>query len=156
MIAAGRKSNADLLKVGNSGIKTDGRGYIMVNEHLETSGKNVWAIGDAIGRYMFRHVANREAALAWHNSAHDHLVEMDYGAIPHAVFSHPQIASVGLTEEQAKGDFDILVGKARYLDVAKGEAIMETDGFAKGIVDRESGKIVGFHMGAVALFYHRL
>ncbi len=146
MIAAGRTSNADLLQVENAGIETDERNYIRVDEYLETNVENVWALGDATGKHMFKHVANREAAVVWHNFAHDHRVPMDYGAVPHAVFSHPQIASVGLTEEQARGQFDILVGRADYGDVAKGEAMMETDSFAKAIVEQESGRILGFHI----------
>jgi dihydrolipoamide dehydrogenase len=70
LIAAGRLSNADLLMVEKTGVKTDNRGFIEVNEHLETSKSNIWAIGDANGKQMFRHVANDEAELAWHNSIH--------------------------------------------------------------------------------------
>jgi dihydrolipoamide dehydrogenase len=95
---------------------------------------------------MFKHVGNREASVAWHNFAHDHEIPVDYDAVPHVVFSYPQIASVGLTEAEAKGQFDILVGKAKYLDVAKGQAMMETDGFAKAVVERGSGRILGFHI----------
>jgi mycothione reductase len=147
LVAAGRRSNADLLRVADAGIETDGRGYIRVNDYLETNRDNVWAFGDVTGRYMFRHVANREAVYAWHNSMHrEHKAAMDYNAIPHAVFSYPQLAAVGLTEEQARGRFDILVGTARYADVAKGEALMEEDGFAKAVVERESGSILGFHI----------
>lgn len=146
MIAAGRKSNADLLQVENVGIETDGQGYIKVNEYLETNVEKVWALGDATGKHMFKHVANREASIAWHNLAHDHKVAVDYSAVPHAVFSHPQIASVGLTEAEALETSDILVGRAKYLDVAKGQAMMETDGFAKAIVERGSGEILGFHI----------
>ncbi len=146
MVAAGRSSNADLLKVENGGIETDGRGYIKVDDFLQTNKENVWAFGDANGKHMFTHVANKEAAVVWHNSSHEHKVKMDYQAVPHAVFSHPQIASVGLTEEQARQKYDILVGKARYQDVAKGEAMMEAEGFAKAILDRESGKLLGFHI----------
>lgn len=146
MVAAGRRSNADLLQVENAGIDTDEEGYVRVNEYLETNVANIWALGDATGKHMFRHVANREAGIAWHNFAHDHQVPMDYSAVPHAVFSHPQIASVGLRESEAKADFDILVGEAKYLDVAKGQAMMETGGFAKAIIERETGKILGFHI----------
>ncbi|MBU7013735.1 MAG: dihydrolipoyl dehydrogenase [Theionarchaea archaeon] len=146
LVAAGRKSNADLLTVENTGVKTDQRGYITVNEYLETSKENIWAFGDAIGREMFRHVANREADIAWHNSMHEEKIKMDYSSVPHAVFSHPQIASVGLTEEQARKTHDILVGKARYADVAKGMAMMEDRGFAKAIVERDTWKILGFHI----------
>ena len=148
MIAAGRRSNADLLQVKNAGIETDEAGYIQVNAYLQTNVERIWALGDATGGHMFKHVANREARIAWHNFAHDHQTPMDYSAVPHAVFSRPQIASVGLTEAQAQagGEFDILVGEAKYIDVAKGQAMMETDGFAKAIVERSEGKILGFHL----------
>jgi len=146
MIAAGRKSNADLLKVKNTGVETDDRGYIKVNEYLETSKKNIWAFGDAIGKHMFKHVANEEAIVAWRNSVHDHKMKMDYSAIPYAVFSYPKIAAVGLTEQQAINGYEVLVGRANYLDVAKGEAMVEEDSFAKAIVEKSSGKILGFHI----------
>ncbi len=146
MVAAGRQSNADLLRVENAGIETGERGYIQVNQYLETNVENVWALGDATGGHMFKHVANREASVAWHNFAHDHKAPMDYHAVPHAVFSYPQIASVGLTEAEARREFDILVGESKYLDVAKGQAMMERDAFAKAVVERESGRILGFHI----------
>lgn len=146
LIATGRKSNADLLKVENTGVETDERGYIKVNEFLETSKKNIWAFGDAIGKYMFKHVANEEAIVAWRNAVHDYKTPMDYSAVPYAVFTYPQIAAVGLTEEAAKKNHQILVGQARYSDVAKGEAMVELEGFAKAIVDKQSGKILGFHI----------
>jgi dihydrolipoamide dehydrogenase len=146
LVAAGRQSNADLLEVQNAGIKTDPRGYIQVNEYLETNVPNVWAFGDVIGKHMFKHTANREAVIAWHNSQHDHKVPMDYHAVPHAVFAYPQIASVGLTEAAARVDHQILVGRARYDDVAYGMALVEEDGFAKAVVDAESEAILGFHI----------
>jgi len=146
LIAAGRTSNADLLRVENAGIETDPSGYIKTNEYLETNVEDIWACGDVNGKAMFTHAANREVSIAWHNARHDHRVAMDYHAVPHAVFSHPQIASVGETEAQAKQHADTLVGEAGYLDVAKGEAMMERDGFAKVIIERESGRILGFHV----------
>lgn len=145
MIAAGRKSNADILEVENTGVKTDKRGYITVNEYLETSKKNIWAFGDATGIQMFRHVANRDADIAWNNSQGEKTA-VDYAAAPHAVFSHPQIASVGITQEAAQKDHSILVGKAHYSDIAKGMAMMEEEGFAKAIVDRDEWTILGFHI----------
>jgi dihydrolipoamide dehydrogenase len=146
LIATGRKSNADLLKVENTGVEIDNRGYIIVNEFLETSKKNIYAFGDAIGKYMFKHVANEEALLAWQNTDYNHKTPMDYSAVPYAVFTYPQIAAVGLTELEAKNKHRILVGHANYSDVAKGEAMVELEGFTKVIVEKESRKILGFHI----------
>jgi len=145
-VAAGRRSNADLLKVENTGVKTDARGYIQVNEYLETSKENIWAFGDAIGKAMFKHVANEEAAVAWRNAFHKQKTKMDYQAIPYAIFTYPEIATVGMTEQEAKQNHEILVGIAHYADVAKGDAMMEHDGFAKAIVDKHTAKILGFHI----------
>ena len=146
MVATGRSSNADLLKVENTGVETDKRGFVKVNEHLETSKANIFAVGDANGKYMFTHMANREALVAVENILHKGKVKMNYSATPHAIFSHPQIASVGLTERQARRNGNILVGRAKYSDTAYGQALMEEDGFAKAIVDKGSGKILGFHI----------
>lgn len=149
MMAAGRQSNADLLKVENTGVKTDKRGYIVVNDYFETTKKNIWAFGDAIGKKMFKHVANREAGLAWHNAAHQEKAKMDYLAAPHAVFTYPEIASVGLTEEEARKAYpvnELLVGTGRYSKTARGEAMMEEEAFAKAIVKKKEGTILGFHI----------
>jgi mycothione reductase len=149
LIAAGRQSNADVLMVKNTGVKTDEKGYIVVDEFFETSKKNIWAFGDAIGKKMFRHAANTEAELVWHNASHGKKSRLNFLTVPHAVFSYPEIASVGLTEEQAirlMGKHEVLVGKAMYGEVARGEAMMETEGFAKAVVHRKTGKILGYHI----------
>jgi mycothione reductase len=146
LIAVGRRSNADLLVPGNTGVEIDKRGFIKVNEYLETTRSNIFAVGDINGQQMFTHVANVEAAVTADNAIHGSKIAMDYSAAPHAVYSYPQIASVGLTEEIARKEHKILVGKAKYSDVAKGEAMMEENGFAKAIVEVDSGKILGFHI----------
>ncbi|MDA8431824.1 MAG: dihydrolipoyl dehydrogenase [Nitrospiraceae bacterium] len=147
--ATGRTSNADLLKVGNAGIETDGRNYIKVNERFETTQKNIWAFGDAIGKKMFRHAANREATIVFHNALHNAKETLDYQTVPHAVFSRPEIASVGLTENEARRRYpvrELLVGRANYSDVARGEAMRDEAGFCKAIVRKDSGKVLGFHI----------
>jgi len=146
MLATGRCSNADLLGVEKAGIKTDARGYILVDEYMQTNVPGIYAIGDANGKYMFRHIANIEASLAARNAFGRRREAMDYSAAPHAVFSYPQIAAVGLTASDARKDHRILVGTSRYMDTAEGEAMMETDGFAKAVVDRDSRRILGFHV----------
>jgi dihydrolipoamide dehydrogenase len=146
MVAVGRRSNADLLKVENAGIEVDQRGFVKVDDYLKTNRKNIFAVGDANGQQMFTHVANREAMLAAHNSLHGSNLKMDYSTAPHAVYSYPQIASVGLTEEDARKIYKVLIGRANYSDIAKGEAMMEENSFAKAIVEADSGEILGFHI----------
>jgi dihydrolipoamide dehydrogenase len=146
MMAVGRRSNADILKVENTGVETDKKGFIKVNEYLETNRKDIFAIGDANGQQMFRHMANREAEIVAQNVFYGTKIKVDYSAIPHAVYSHPQIASVGLTEAQARENYNILIGRTKYFDIAKGEAMMEKEGFAKVIVEKGSSRILGFHI----------
>jgi dihydrolipoamide dehydrogenase len=146
LVAVGRKSNADLLKVENTGVEVDKRGFIKVNEYLETTKKNIFAAGDINGQQMFTHVANVEASLAADNAIHGKKTRMDYSAAPHAVYTHPQIASVGMTEETARKSHKVLIGRAKYSDVAQGEAMMEEIGFAKAVVDAVNGKLLGFHI----------
>jgi mycothione reductase len=146
MMAVGRKSNADTLKLENTGVEMDKRGFIKVNEYLETNRKNIFAIGDANGQQMFTHVANKEAAVVIENMLHGADIKMNYAAAPHAVFTHPQIASVGLSEEAAAKSYKILVGKTQYTNVAKGDAMAETESFAKSIIEQDTGKILGFHI----------
>jgi dihydrolipoamide dehydrogenase len=147
LVAAGRVPNSDLLKPEKTGVELDKRGYIKVNEYLETRKKNIFAFGDAIGKQMFKHVANYEAQVAWHNSMHDHKVKADYTAAPHAVFTNPQVASVGMKQAEAKrAGYKILVGKAYYKDTAQGAAMAEPKGFVKVIVEKKSGQILGAHI----------
>jgi len=147
LVSTGRVPNSDVLKPERTGVKLDERGYIKVNEYLETGKKNIWALGDAIGKQMFKHVANYEAEIAWHNAVHDHKVPMNYSAVPHAVFTHPQIASVGLKEAEAKQQgYKIMVGKAFYHETAMGAAMGDPEGFVKVIVEQKTGKILGGHI----------
>jgi dihydrolipoamide dehydrogenase len=149
LVAAGRRPNTDNLMVSNTGVTVNEKGFIVVDEFYETSKKGIWAFGDIIGKKMFRHSANHEAELVWHNAVHGKKSRMNYLTVPHAVFSYPEIASVGLSEVEAvklMGKKEVLVGKAMYTDVARGEAMMETEGFAKAIVHGKTGKIVGYHI----------
>ncbi|OGO07009.1 MAG: dihydrolipoyl dehydrogenase, partial [Chloroflexi bacterium RBG_13_57_8] len=144
LAATGRRSNADLLQVEKTGVAVDGKGFIIVDEYLETSRKKIFAVGDVNGRHMFTHTANQESVVAANNALHPTRLKMDYSAAPHAVYSHPQIASVGMTEAEARKKHKILVGRAKYTDVAAGEAMLEENGFTKVIVEKDTGRILGF------------
>jgi mycothione reductase len=149
MIASGRTSLSDVLKPEKGGIKTDHKGWISVNEYLETSQSNVWALGDANGKYPFKHVANYEAAIVYYNAVQKRKTPVDYHAVPHAVFTYPEIAAVGLREKEAiekYGADKLLIGFHRYQDTAKGEAMDAKHYFVKVIVERGSMKILGAHI----------
>ena len=144
LVALGRRSNADLLKPENAGVKMDRKGWITVNRYLETNVPGIWAIGDATDRYMFRHTANYHADLVFRNIFRDQKHEVDEHAVPHAVFSHPQVGHVGMTEADAKATgIQIEVGRAKYSDTAKGIAMNNKDGFVKVVVAATTGKILG-------------
>ncbi|HMK46107.1 MAG TPA: dihydrolipoyl dehydrogenase [Methanocella sp.] len=144
LVALGRRSNSDLLKPENAGIETLKGGWIKVDSHLETNVPGIWAIGDATGKQMFRHTANHHATIVAHNLLRDHKLINDEHAVPHAVFCHPQVAAVGVIEAQAKAaGLKIMVGRARYADVAKGVAMAENDGMVKVVVEFGTGKILG-------------
>jgi mycothione reductase len=149
LVATGRKSLSDVLHPEKAGIKTDSHGWIIVNEYLETSQPNIWALGDANGKYPFKHVANHEASVVYHNAVLKQKVKMDYHAVPHAVFTYPEIASVGLRERETIekfGEDRVLIGFYRYEDTAKGEAMAAHDYFVKVIVEQGTMKILGVHI----------
>jgi len=149
MIAAGRGPTTDILHPERAGINTDKRGWIVVNEYLETSSPNVWGFGDANGKYLFKHKANYETTIAYYNAVLKRRVPTDYHAVPHAVFTDPEIAAVGLKEKQALEQYGadgVLIGFERYEDTAKGEAMAVKNYFVKVIVERESMKILGAHI----------
>jgi mycothione reductase len=149
LIATGRASLSDVLHPEKGKIKTDSHGWIIVDDYLETSQPNVWALGDANGKHPFKHVANYEAAIVYYNAVLKRKVKADYHAVPHAVFTYPEIAAVGLGEKETiekYGPDKLLIGFYRYEDTAKGEAMDAKDYFVKVIVERGTTKILGAHI----------
>jgi dihydrolipoamide dehydrogenase len=146
LIAAGREPLTSLLHPERAGIRTDAAGWIQVDGHMETSQPGVWAFGDADGRYLYKHVANYESEVVYQNAVLKTSVEVEYRAVPHAVFTYPEVAGVGITEAQAiqaHGEGGVAIGFQRYEDTAKGEAMGASDYFVKGVVHAESGRILG-------------
>ncbi|MFY3740726.1 MAG: dihydrolipoamide dehydrogenase [Candidatus Nitrosomirales archaeon] len=147
LVAAGRVPNTDILAVENTGVKTDRKGFVIVDYYLKTSHKDVWAFGDIIGRYMFKHVANYEAEYVVYNALMGKNLKVDYSAVPHAIFTYPQIAGVGMTEREARAkNMKIKIGRYDYKKVGKAAAIGEEFGFGKSIIDADTNRILGFHM----------
>src|SRR2546426_2940966 len=149
LIAAGRGPITEILHPEKAKISVTKDGWIAVNEYLETSLPNVWAFGDADGRYLFKHVANYESEVVFYNAVRKQKVKVDYHAVPHAVFTYPEIAGVGLKEAEAierYGEADVLIGFERYEDTAKGEAMNVKDYFVKVVLERSPRKILGAHI----------
>lgn len=147
LIAAGLRGNADLLKTEKTGVRSDDRGYIQVNNFYETSKPRIWAFGDATGRAMFKHVANWEAELVWNTFDHGHRRTLDYDKIPYAIFSWPEVGGVGITEEETiRRRLNYLVSVYPYEDTAYGSAMGDKEGFVKLLVEEKTYKILGCHI----------
>ncbi len=150
LVAAGRRSNADLLRVENTGVTTDRQGWVISNKFLETNVENIWVVGDANGKFQFRHKANHDAEICARNIFGEEKHPVDYSAVPWAIFTYPQIAHVGLTEQQAIDQgYEIFVAKKGYGTVAKGFAMGLDSGvgkeyFFKLVVNRDY-RILGAH-----------
>lgn len=147
LVATGRKPNADLLDLDMAGIELREDGRIKVDEYGRTSVAGVWALGDVSSPYMLKHVANAETRAVQHNLLHpEDLQKMPHDFVPAAVFTHPQIASVGLTEADAREQgFDVTVKVQNYGDVAYGWAMEDSTGICKLVADRKSGRLLGAH-----------
>lgn len=146
LIAAGRIPNTDILDVSASNIETDDNGYIKVNEYLETNVPGVWALGDIVGILPFKHTANHQAGYLINNLFYEKKEPVDYHAIAHAVFSSPQVAGVGKTEQDLKLEgTPYKVGKAEYNETAMGDALKE-NGLVKVITDENKNEILGCHI----------
>jgi len=113
---------------------------------LETSQPNVWALGDADGKFMYKHVANYEAEIVYYNPVEGKKIKVDYHAIPHTVFTYSEIASVGLKEKEVLEKFqrdELAIGFYKYEDTAKGEAMNAKNYFVKVIVNLRTNQILG-------------
>ena len=148
LVATGREPNSDLLNVDAAGLACHHHGTVAVDDTMATNVPGIWAIGDLANNYQLKHLANAEATVAFWNIAHpDDLRHQSYKAVPSAVFSNPQVATVGLTEQEAtKQGRSFSVGRRDYGGTAYGWAMADETGFAKVLVDDETGLIIGAHV----------
>lgn len=146
LLATGRVGNTDTLGLVEAGIAVEKRGFITVNEQLQTSQPNIWAIGDVKGGWMFTHVATYDGPLAALNAVKGQGRTVDYRVVPRAIFSSPTLTAVGLTvqEAQAQG-YDVLVGEASAVG-GRSHAIGDTRGKLKAVVNKANDEILGFHV----------
>ncbi len=147
LIATGRAPNSDGMGLEVAGVQVRPDGRVQVDEHGRTTAGGVWALGDVSAPVQLKHLANHEARVVAHNLVHpDDLRSFAHTNVPAAVFSHPQVAMVGLTEEAAReAGHDITVKLQRYGDTAYGWAMEDTTGVVKLIGDASTGLILGAH-----------
>jgi mycothione reductase len=148
LVAAGRRPNGDLLDLPAAGIPTHGDGRIVVDAFQRTPAEGVFALGDVSSPFQLKHVANHESKVVAHNLAHPESPRRtDHRFVPSAVFTEPQIASVGRTEQQCRADgLDYAVTVQAYGDVAYGWALDDDTGFCKVLAERGTGRLLGAHL----------
>ena len=148
LVATGRVPNSDRMNLAAAGVDTHPDGRIAVDEFQRTTAAGVWALGDVSSAYQLKHVANHEARTVQHNLLHpDDLRASDHRFVPAAIFTHPQIASVGMTEEQARATGrQYVTASLPYGSTAYGWAMEDTTSFCKVIADPGTGLLLGAHI----------
>ncbi len=151
LVATGRVPNGDLLDAHHAGVEVSA-GLVTVDAYQRTTARNIFALGDISSPYQLKHVANHEARVVKHNLLQDwddtaNLMPANHRNVPSAVFTEPQIACVGLTENEARAAGYRISSKVQdYSDVGYGWAMEDSTGFAKLIVDDDTGLILGAHI----------
>ena len=148
LIATGRIPNLDSLNIEKESIKLNENGFILVDEYLQTNIDGIFAIGDVIGKYQCMHNAKNEAHYASNNILYpNNKVFVNYSAIPHAIFTSPQISGVGFTEQQLKKEkIEYVKSIYPYIETGMGKAIEDKDGFVKILIDKKNKYILGCHI----------
>jgi dihydrolipoamide dehydrogenase len=145
IVAVGWIGNIETLNLDAAGVKTE-RGYVVVNDALQTTASNIFAAGDITGRMMLVQGATSEAIIAAENAVRNTSIESHHTIVPHGGFTDPEYGSVGLTEQQARAKFDCAVSTALYSEIDRAVIDDETEGFCKLLVARETREILGAHV----------
>jgi len=143
LVAVGRKIVSEHLGLAAAGVKVTEKGAVVVNEKMETTVPGIFAIGDVTGKFLLAHVASHQGIIAATNACGKE-AKMHYEAVPAVIFTLPEVASVGMTEEQAKeAGFTVSIGKFPFQALGKSIAAHDVEGFAQVITDKKTGQILG-------------
>ncbi len=148
LVAAGRAPNIEDIGIKEAGVQLTDKGFIKINERMETSAKGIYAIGDVAGPPMLAHKGEREGIVfAEFLAGQKHVHTVNYANIPNATYCHPEVASIGMTEAQVKEKkIDYKVGKFPFSANGRARTSGETEGFVKIIRDAKYGEILGAHI----------
>jgi dihydrolipoamide dehydrogenase len=145
--AVGRVPNSQDLGLDTVGVKTDERGFIVIDEYLRTNVAGVYAIGDVAGNQLLAHKATHEGIVCVEHIVGQGHGTVDYSNVPNCTYCHPEVASVGLTEAEAKDQgYDVEVGKFPWVGIGRAVAAGHTEGFVKIIRDKKYSEILGAHI----------
>ncbi len=146
LVSVGRQANTENIGLQNTEIQVE-KGFIQVNEYFQTKESHIYAIGDVIGGLQLAHVASHEGIVAVEHIAGEKPDPIDYSLISKCIYSNPEMASVGLTEQEAKDKgYHLKVGKFNFRAIGKALVYGEADGFVKIIADKDTDDILGVHM----------
>ncbi|MGJ7906011.1 dihydrolipoyl dehydrogenase [Actinopolyspora sp. H202] len=146
LMGVGRKPNTSSLGLDTAGVATDERGFVTVDDKLRTNVEHVYAIGDVTGRALLAHVASHQGVVAVDTIA-GHEAHIDYGVVPAATFTHPEIASVGLTEAGAKErGHDVVTSRFPFAALGRSKTTGDEEGFMKIVAGSKHGEILGVHV----------
>ena len=146
LLSVGRKPNSENLGLDQVGVALDKRGFVIADNHLRTNVPGIYALGDLIGGVMLAHKATHEGEVVAELIA-GHEAAMDVRTIPAVVFTDPEIATTGLTEEEAKAKgIEVKVGKFPFAALGRAIAINDTEGFCKTVIDAKTGELLGLHI----------
>jgi dihydrolipoamide dehydrogenase len=146
LLAVGRRPNTENLGLAEAGVALDARGFVIADDQLRSNVAGIYAIGDVIGGMMLAHKATKEGEVVAEIIA-GHRAAVDVRTIPAVVFTDPEIASAGLTEEEARAKgHEIKVGKFPFAALGRALGVNDTEGFAKSIVDAKSEELLGVHI----------
>jgi dihydrolipoamide dehydrogenase len=146
LVSVGMSPNTKRLNLGNAGVETDSRGFIHTDKHMRTNVSNIYAIGDITGGLLLAHKASHEGIIAAESIAGSG-TGADWKAVPYAVFTDPEIAGIGMTENEAEAEGrKVKIGKFNYRALGKAIATLAGDGFAKVISDADTDEILGIHV----------
>jgi dihydrolipoamide dehydrogenase len=147
LVAAGRAPNIEEIGLKEQGVQVTERGFVKINERMETSAKGIYAIGDVAGPPMLAHKGEREGMIVAEVISGHHAQVLDYSNVPGATYCHPEVASVGLTEQQCKDKkLEYKVGKFPFSANGRARTSGETEGFVKIIRGAKYGEILGTHI----------
>lgn len=147
LVATSFTPNSQGLGLEAAGVKVSDRGFLDVNEKMQTNVPNIWAIGDVTGKLMLAHVGSAMGIVCAENIAGQETVTLDYDMMPRATYCQPQVASFGLTEAQAKErGYNIKVGRFPFQANGKALGLGDYAGFVKILMDEKYGEILGAHM----------